>query len=392
MDPYSVYIHIPFCRHRCGYCDFNTYAGIENCIPEYISALCLEIKKITAAGGQSLPVHTIFWGGGTPSLIPIPLIRQVWEALDQGFQLLPELEVTLEANPGTVSPEYLSGLRQVGFNRISFGMQSARPDELRLLERQHQVSDVIDAVKWARQAGFENLSLDLIYGLPFQTLEDWQPSLETALHLSPDHLSLYALTIEEGTPMFRWRKHGLIAEPDGDTAADMYEWSSDRLEQAGFTQYEISNWARTGRNGALLTCRHNLQYWRDLPYFGLGAGAHGYLDGLRIANLHRVGPYIQACREQAASYPRGPAVAETWLVDQTTEMQETMMVGLRLIEEGVALKRFVARFGREVTQVFGKEIRELIQKGLLEIDTERVRLTRRGRLLGNQVFMEFVGG
>lgn len=385
MQPYSLYVHIPFCRHRCGYCDFNTYAGLEGRIPAYIEAVCLEIRAAAARSGERLPVHTVFWGGGTPSLVPIALIRQVTDTLNEVFDLLPNVEMTLEANPGTVTLAYLRELRQAGFNRISFGMQSARPDELRLLERQHSVQDVIDAVKWSRQAGFNNLNLDLIYSLPFQTLAHWQQTIDMALELNPQHFSLYALTIDEGTPMYRWRKKGLLAEPDDDLAADMYEWAAERLERAGFEQYEISNWARRSPDGTLLACRHNLQYWLDRPYFGFGAGAHGYLGDMRMANVRGVQEYIRRVNANAS------AVSESWPIDEKTAMQETLMVGLRLVQSGVVRADFYSRFQRSVDEVFGAEIRDLVVKGLLEDTGDSIRLTRRGRLLGNLVFMEFVG-
>jgi oxygen-independent coproporphyrinogen-3 oxidase len=390
MDAYSIYLHIPFCRHRCGYCDFNTYAGLADRIPAYIEALRLEIHKMAQASGHRLPVHTIFWGGGTPSLIPPDLLAGVLATISESFDLLPGLENTLEANPGTVSPEYLRALRGLGFNRISFGMQSARPDELRLLEREHSVQDVIEAVRWARQAGFDNLNLDLIFNLPSQTLSDWQQSVEFALGLQPEHFSLYSLIIEEGTPMFRWRRRGLIAEPDEDVSADMYEWAGERLEKAGYAQYEISNWARHAADGSWLTCRHNLQYWQDRFYFGFGAGAHGYLGDMRMANARGVNGYIRMVHEHEAQYPTGPAVVETWPVDARTAMQETMMVGLRLVQAGVTRSDFSARFARTLDEVFPAELHDLVSKGLLEDDGERVRLTQRGRLLGNQVFMQFV--
>jgi oxygen-independent coproporphyrinogen III oxidase len=391
MHPHSIYLHIPFCRHRCGYCDFNTYAGMENVIPAYIEALIQEIRQVGAAGAQRYPVHTVFWGGGTPSLVPIELIAQVVAAMQDAFELLPAYEMTLEANPGTVSPAYLSDLRRLGFNRLSYGMQSAQPAELRLLEREHSLADVADAVKWARQAGFENLSLDLIYGLPFQSLESWQHTLETAIGFNPEHLSLYALTIEEGTPLHRMRSKGLIADPDDDVAADMYEWSMAALEQAGFRQYEISNWAKTDPNGSLYSCRHNLQYWLDQPYFGFGAGAHGYVGDFRTANVRGVREYIRRVSGGAVDFPKGPALHEFWAIDTHTAMQETMMVGLRLTEEGIHRADFIDRFGLPVETVFGREIQDLVQKGLLEDSVTHIRLTRRGRLLGNQVFMQFVG-
>ena len=392
MQPHSIYIHIPFCQHRCGYCDFNTYAGMEDRIPVYMDALDLEIFKLAHSAGRMIPVHTIFFGGGTPSLIPVDRLEKTLAQIRELFSLAPDLEMTLEANPGTVSIDSLRHLRRVGFNRISFGMQSARPEELRLLERQHTTFDVIDAVRWSREAGFENLSLDLIFNLPFQTLADWQQSVEMAVSLHPEHLSLYSLTIEEGTPLFRMRRKGLVAEPDSDLAADMYEWASQRLADAGYEQYEISNWAKRAGDGHLLTCRHNLQYWKDWPYFGFGAGAHAYLEDMRMANARGIKGYIRMVHDREAHFPLGPAAVDTWPVDRFTEMQETMMVGLRLVQEGINREEFADRFGNQVDEVFHTEIQDLLDKKLLEEDGERIRLTHSGRFLSNMVFMQFVSG
>ncbi len=363
---------------------------MEERIPAYMDALDLEIHKVAHSTQQTYPVHSIFFGGGTPSLIPVDRLEQTLAQIRDHFTLTPDLEMTLEANPGTVSLDYLRRLHQAGFNRISFGMQSARPDELRLLERQHTTFDVMDAVRWAREVGFDNLSLDLIFNLPFQTLADWQQTVETAISFHPDHLSLYALTIEEGTPLFRMRRRGLVAEPDDDLAADMYEWAGQRLGEAGFEQYEISNWARRGKGGELLACRHNLQYWKDRPYFGFGAGAHAYLGEMRLANARGIKGYIQMVRDREAQFPVGPAVVETWPIDPFTAMQETMMVGLRLVKEGVSRVEFANRFGQQVDEVFKNEIQDLLSKQLLEEDGERIRLTHTGRFLSNRVFMQFV--
>ncbi len=352
----------------------------------------LKFIKQPIPPSRHYPVHSIFFGGGTPSLIPVDRLAKTLAQIRDHFTLTPDLEMTLEANPGTVSLDYLRGLHQAGFNRLSFGMQSARPDELRLLERQHTTFDVMDAVRWAREVGFENLSLDLIFNLPFQTLADWQQTVETAISFHPEHLSLYALTIEEGTPLFRMRRKGLVAEPDDDLAADMYEWAGKRLGEADFEQYEISNWARRSKEGELLACRHNLQYWKDRPYFGFGAGAHAYLGEMRLANARGIKGYIQMVRDREAQFPVGPAVVETWPIDSFTEMQETMMVGLRLVKEGVSRIDFANRFGKQVDEVFKNEIQDLLSKKLLEEDGERIRLTHTGRFLSNRVFMQFVGG
>jgi oxygen-independent coproporphyrinogen III oxidase len=388
MTNYSLYFHIPFCVHRCAYCDFNTYAGQESLIPEYVDALVLEIQKVAASAPERLPVHTIFFGGGTPSLLAPTQFERILSAVRASFRLVPSetLEASFEANPGTVSAEGLIELRQIGFNRISFGVQSAHPDELRQLERIHDFYSVIQSVQWARQAGFDNLNLDLIYGLPEQSLDRWQDSLRRVLALEPEHLSLYALTLEHGTPFGRWAARGLMPLPDPDLAADMYEWAEETLENAGYEHYEISNWAKPGRE-----CFHNLQYWRGLPYLGLGAGAHGFAGRTRVANVLRVRTYLERCREVASGpFPVSPATVNRQAITPFIEMQETMMTGLRLTQEGVSATTFRERFDRTLTDVFGKEIDELIRLGLLEWDAERIRLTKHGRLLGNQVFMRFV--
>ncbi len=254
MTLYSIYLHIPFCVHRCGYCDFNTYAGLQNLIPSYVEALCSEARIIHQALGQRLDVQTVFFGGGTPSLLPLHAIERILDTLAQCFSLLPDSEISLEANPGTVSLEYLQGLFASGVNRLSLGMQTANPSELQLLERQHDYLDVIHAVTWARKAGFSNLNLDLIFGLPGQDLPSWQRNLALALQLNPEHLALYALTVEHGTPLGTWTRRGLLSEPDADLAAGMYETASETLDLNGYTQYEISNWARHHFSASPLRC------------------------------------------------------------------------------------------------------------------------------------------
>lgn len=406
---YSLYFHIPFCTHRCAYCDFNTYAGHESLIPAYVDALCNEIRFVAGSVPERLSIHTIFFGGGTPSLLSPAQFEQILQIIRTVFTLTPSetsgtsqtsfpLETSLEANPGTVTLDSLQGLRQAGFNRLSFGVQSFHPVELHQLERIHDVFDVLDAVRWARKAGFENLNLDLIYGLPEQTLSRWQESLRRAVDLAPQHLSLYALTIEHGTPFGRWAARGLLPLPDPDLAADMYEAASDYLAGQGFEQYEISNWSKPG-----FQCQHNLQYWRNRPYLGFGAGAHGCANGLRISNVLHIRTYLDRVNTNSPvpTFPLSPATVTQTGLTRYVEMQETLMLGLRLIREGVSSQAFHARFGQDLMEVFGNEINELLGLGLLEWAVSpppkgegagvRLRLTRRGRLLGNQVFMRFVG-
>jgi oxygen-independent coproporphyrinogen III oxidase len=401
MEKFSLYLHVPFCRHRCSYCDFNTFAGQERQIPAYVDALCREIRQVSAGapGGQRLPVHTLFFGGGTPSLLSVDQIRAILETARSCFDVSEAAEITIEANPGTVNLAYLQSLRKTGVNRLSFGMQSAHPDDLRLLERQHDFFDVVQAVRWARQAGFDNLSLDLIFGLPGQSLERWQDTVDRAVGMDPDHLSLYALTIEHGTPLQKRWARGQIPLVDDDLAADMYEYAMQRLPDIGYAQHEISNWARPDGNGGLKSCLHNLQYWYNLPYLGVGPGAHGFVPGWAMAsdtgcrtmNVGGIKPFIERCNgDITAEFPAGPATRRRIPVDRRTEMQETMMVGLRLVLEGVSAEAFEARFGEPLTDVFGKEIEGLLRQGLLEWTDDHLRLTPRGRMLGNRVFSEFV--
>ena len=399
---HSLYFHVPFCIHRCAYCDFNTYAGQEDSIPAYVDALCREIEFVGRRFGDGNSVHTIFFGGGTPSLLSLNQFESIFRSIREYFDLTENAEITIEANPGTVSLEQLQKLHAIGINRISFGVQSANSEELRMLERAHDFFDVIDAVSWARSAGFDNLNLDLIYGLPEQTLQTWQSSVRRILDLDPNHISAYALTLEHGTPFGRWSKRGLLPLPDPDLAADMYEWASGVFESGGHLQYEISNWAKSNRE-----CIHNLQYWRGLPYLGLGAGAHGYANGYRYSNVLRIKTYIDRLTSFDSQFPNlefplSPATVNHHRQTSRDEMSEYMMTGLRLTREGIAASAFRQRFGCELKDVYRKEIDELIRLGLLEWHKEAseapkngetsevLRLTVRGRLLGNQVFMRFI--
>ena len=410
----SLYIHIPCCRHRCAYCDFNTYAGQEDSIPAYVEALSREIEYVGASAPAGLTLHTVFFGGGTPSLLSPGQFRLMLDAVRSCFAVSEVAEITIEANPGTVTQAQLAELRQLGINRISFGAQSANGEELRMLERTHSFLDVMQAVAGARQAGFDNLNLDLIYGLPEQHLATWQMSVKRSLDLHPEHISAYALTLEHGTPFGRWTNRGLMPRPDPDAAAEMYEWADEALEAAGYEQYEISNWALKRSTASAqqwqsaeqppYACRHNLQYWRMLPYLGLGAGAHGYSNGYRYSNALRIKTYIerlkQAKPDAMRDYPLSPAAVNQHRQSLQDDMAEFMITGLRLTREGIEAREFQRRFGRDVRDVYPREVDEVKALGLLESlirgvsddgeASEMLRLTKRGRLLGNQVFMRFV--
>jgi len=405
-SPVSIYLHIPFCTTRCAYCDFNTYAGLENLIPAYVASLAKEIRGV---GAYSLPLgspavddrahgppaHSVYFGGGTPSLLSVDQVAQILEAIRDGFGLLPGCEITLEANPGSVDLARLEGYRRIGVNRLSLGVQSSHPGELRLLERGHTFPDVIQAMLAARQAGFTNVSLDLIFGLPYQTIAAWKESLSRALSLEPDHVSLYALSLEFGTPMHAWVGRGLMPEPDPDLAAEMYDWAASLLAEGGFRHYEISNWAgRSGSgegNGSFAACRHNLQYWRNRPYLGFGAGAHGYAAGVRYANVRSPSGYVRRIEAGAGySYPVSPAVADQRDVPLPTEMNETMMLGLRLLDEGVDEDTFRERFGVGIEEAFPKPMKRLREDGLVRWEEGRLRLTESTIFIANQVFCMFV--
>ena len=416
----SLYFHIPFCTHRCAYCDFNTYAGQEDMIPAYVEALAREVEyvgrsfqnvKTNEPSDDSTTVHTIFFGGGTPSLLSPLQFDSVFKSIRSAFSLTDDCEITIEANPGTVSYENLLALREIGINRISYGVQSANAFELRMLERAHNFFDVIEAVTSARKAGFDNLNLDLIYGLPEQTLSTWQTTVQRILDLHPEHISAYGLTLEHGTPFGRWASKGLLPLPDPDLAAEMYEWASESLEASGYIQYEISNWAKhvEGQKSKVtgltfdvrpstpsFACHHNLQYWRGLPYLAFGAGGHGYANGYRYSNVLRIKTYIERLAGHQLPntnyrFPLSPATVNHHKQNARDDMSEFMMTGLRLTQEGVSSSEFEKRFGQKLDAVFGKEINELLKLGLVEIVNSQVlRLTKRGRLLGNQVFLRFV--
>jgi len=397
MENISIYIHIPFCKQRCGYCDFNTYAGLESVIPAYVQALCQEVDYIARSAAEGIPVHTIFFGGGTPSILTLEEIEKITTTIQGGYLILPDVEITLEANPGTLTKEYLFGLKDLGINRISIGMQSALEHELGFLGRTHTFDDVTQSVDWARQAGFDNLNLDLIYGLPNQTMDDWRLSVKAGLGLRPEHFSLYALTLEEETPMARRIKLGALEEPDADLAADMYEMAGIELERQGYESYEISNWATKAKWGKSYACRHNLQYWYGKPYLGLGAGAHGYANHTRTANVLMPLDYIEKMKKaneiDRLVFPISPAASECTNLSPLEEMGEYMMMGLRLTKEGVTDEVYRKRFGMTLEGCYGFQIQRLISLGLLEwVDkpNRRLRLTVKGRLLGNQVFREFI--
>jgi oxygen-independent coproporphyrinogen-3 oxidase len=380
-DPFGLYIHIPFCTAKCGYCDFNSYAGHDHLIPSYSQTLLTEASlwERTLAGRE---VTSVFFGGGTPSLNPVEEMRAILEGLRRTFRIAPDAETTLEANPGSLTEEYLRGLRVIGFNRISIGVQSFDDEELKSLDRIHSAQDASDGFAAARAAGFADINLDLIYGLPDQPLSRWQANLEQAIALGPEHLSLYGLTIEDGTPLARDIARGRKQAPDADAQAEQYEWTQERMARAGYDHYEISNWARPGH-----ACRHNLVYWQHHEYLGLGAGAHSFVNGARFSSVLLPNRYIELVEDSAAMEGARQMRHLVGVEPVTPELarSDALILGLRLID-GVRLTDYRERFGVDAYDAFGPPLRECEGYGLLERDATHLRLTARGRLLSNEVF------
>lgn len=395
----GLYIHIPFCAQKCPYCDFNTYAGLDNQIEATVDALCQEMAHWQASL-QPYTIDTIFLGGGTPTLLTRAQLAQLFAAIRTHFSLSPHCEITSEANPGTVDRAKFESLRELGVNRLSIGVQSFQSAELAFLGRIHGVEDVFQAFEAARGAGFENINLDFIFGLPNQSLDNWRKTLEEALTLETEHLSLYSLIVEPNTPLHHWVHTGKVAAPDEDLAATHYEYAMQRLAAAGYIQYEISNWAKAtaaDRTSDLVTptfaCRHNLLYWRNQAYLGVGPGAHshlwfrtdtGALINRRWGNRKPVPGYVKRIQ-------KGRSIEDTSEeIDPRMAMGETMMLGLRLLREGVSFQQFYAMHGVALPAIFAKELAQLQAWGLIELDPVRVRLSPKGILLGNQVFASFL--
>lgn len=399
--PLSLYIHIPFCQRKCPYCDFNTYAGLSWQFEPLVGALVREIER--AGKARERPeVHTIFLGGGTPTVLPLDLLARLLEACRRSFTVRDDAEITSEANPGTVDIARFDGLAALGVNRLSLGTQSFDDAELRFLGRIHTAGEIDSAYQAARDAGFANINLDLMFALPRQAETTWRHSLARALAWSPEHLSLYALTIEDGTPFAELAGAGRLDYPDPDQAADHYELAAALLADNGYAQYEISNWAleRPGNSELppkgtsvlsaqppTFACRHNLTYWRNEAYLGFGPGAHSSEGGRRWANVRPVPEYVRRMEE---SQHEGGTVDFMEVIDDRLAMGETMMLGLRLVGEGVSFERFRRRHQLEMREVYAEEIADLARMGLLEVLPERIRLTPRARLLGNQVFARFL--
>ena len=379
VNKYSLYIHIPFCKSKCNYCDFNSFAGKEGLIPDYIGTLKRELDFYSMV--LEIPyLSTIYFGGGTPTMLPPESLHNILEWVRSKFALPKEPEITLEANPESVNFRKLLEAKNAGANRLSLGAQSFNDDILKSLGRIHSSSHIQYAFNTARMAGFSNIGLDLIFALPGQTLPDWKETLEKVTFLDPEHISTYNLVIEDGTPFYK-NKNSLNL-PDIDLEYEMFHEAINFLIDRGFEHYEISNFAKPGKR-----CKGNETYWRNEEYIGVGAGATSYIGGNRYTNPAGLAEYIK-------SWGNGiPKVIEDGLLggktDMDLEVRETIFLGLRLIE-GIDLAALDQRFGIDVKKKYESEIEELIENNLLEIKGTNLKLTKKGLFLADEVFLRFV--
>ncbi len=383
----SIYLHIPFCSTKCTYCAFNTYTDRSNLIEDYASALVQEIAIVSKSQPDNTAVDTLFFGGGTPSLLSPKHYEKLFDALYRSFAIGSEAEVSLEANPNDLTLHYLQDLYSVGFNRLSIGMQTTNTKTLHLFDRRHNTQDVIKAVNFARQASFDNVNLDLIFGNPYQTLMDWDSTLTMALSLDPEHFSLYNLELKGGTVLREQVDSNAVPRPDDDLSADMYDLAKERLDKAGYQQYEISNWSK-----AKYQCQHNLQYWHNREYIGLGAGAHGFVNGFRYSNVLLPERYIDLLKVDnfEREFPLTPGMAKSIQVNRQTEIADTLMMGLRLTQEGIELESFKQRFAIDLATTYKVQIQKFSNFGLLELTDDRLRLTEKGYFLSNAVIRDFI--
>ena len=376
MTAAGLYVHIPFCSSRCSYCDFATGLYQSELAEGYVCALIEEIRSSRIGGEKA---DTIYFGGGTPSLLDPAQLNRILTALHDHFEIDAVAEITLEINPGSVTPEKLREFRRLGINRASFGAQTFDDAELAKLGRSHKSADTLKTFADLRSACFANVSFDLIAGLPGQTLETWQRNIDQALELRPEHLSFYLLEVHSGTPLAEHIRRGIQPVPDDDLAGVMYEWMLEKASDAGYEHYEISNLCRPGYHS-----RHNVKYWTAEPYYGFGCSAHSYDGRARRWSNHRdVLKYVEMIESGTS-----PVVEEQQL-SQTDVRAEALFLGMRLMR-GVDLSRYRESFGIDLREVHGDDLDRFCKAGLLEFDGDLVRLTRTGALLSNEVFATFV--
>ncbi|MDI9475464.1 MAG: radical SAM family heme chaperone HemW [Natronincolaceae bacterium] len=377
MGTIALYIHIPFCQKKCNYCDFNSYSGKQHLIRDYIEALKKEIR-MNKNVLDSNKISTIFFGGGTPSILEGDQIVIIMDTITKYCDIEENAEVSIEANPGTLSHDKLAKYYDSGINRLSIGLQACQNDLLKTLGRIHSFEDYLENLKEAREIGFSNINTDLMFSLPGQSKEDLEECLERVVSLNIPHISAYSLIIEEGTLFGDWVDNKTIILPDEEIQLEMYHSTIRYLKEKNYIHYEISNFAKPG-----FQCRHNMTYWHNEPYLGLGAGSHSYLNKKRFNNVNDIEKYIYLVKNE-----RTPVENEIDVSDKD-EIGETMFLGLRLIE-GISVKKFIERFNASPFEIYREQIEKFSAQGLLEYDKANIRLTQRGIDLSNVVFREML--
>jgi len=393
----ALYIHIPFCATKCVYCDFNTYSGIERLIDSYINALNIEIR-LWGTKLHRPQLSTIFFGGGTPSYLNLGQITELIKSISQAFRIESTMETTLEANPEDVSTEKLDEYQRAGINRLSIGVQTLDDRLLKILGRRHDAKSALNAIEKTLNFGFANASMDLMYGLPTQSLQDWEETLDTTLSLELPHLSIYCLGLEKGTPMAQSVDLGELPYPDPDLAAEMYELTVQKLGGFKYRHYEISNWAKPG-----FESKHNINYWKNQSFLGLGPGAHSYMPGVRFSNIKSPREYILRMKNDPneATTPRAlkdaiQVIDQVENISETTEILDTLMMGLRL-DTGVSEATYFSRFGHSLDEKWNTTIVTAISDGLIkwekdtksDLSNRHLQLTQKGKILSNEVLARF---
>lgn len=380
VSPIEIYIHIPFCVRKCAYCDFLSGPQDEDTIQAYVEALTKEIHAREKCATE-YQVSSVFLGGGTPSILNANQIQRIFESIKNTFAITEEAEITIEANPGTVTREKLETYRACGINRISFGLQSTNNEELKLLGRIHTYEEFLESYQLARECGFDNINVDLISAIPKQTLTSWEETLQNVIELAPEHISAYSLIVEEGTPFAKVYGEGCPGEqdlPDEEEERRIYYRTEELLKKAGYYRYEISNYAKEGRE-----CRHNLGYWERKEYLGIGLGAASLIDNTRYSNTADLAKYIKCAKEP------DKIKEDIQVLSAKEQMEEFVFLGLRKME-GISEKEFKKSFGISIDEVYGIQLKKLITEELLKRIDERIMLTRRGIDVSNYVFAEFL--
>lgn len=373
----GLYIHIPFCVKKCEYCDFLSWNAEEEERQQYVAALLSEIESYREFA-KGYRVSTIFIGGGTPSVLLPKQMEDILQKIYEIFELERRAEITIEVNPGTVDEEKLQCYKENGVNRLSMGLQSVKDQKLRLLGRIHTYQEFVESYELARKAGFDNISIDLISSVPGQTLQEWKEELETAAAQNPEHISVYQLIIEEGTPFYeKYAEHPELL-PDEETSREIYLWTGKFLKEAGYEQYEISNYAKPGKES-----RHNLKYWERGDYLGLGLGAASMVRNIRMSNTKDMRTYLERCDKPKTMRE------DVQFLEEPRQMEEFMFLGLRKTR-GVSKKEFKRIFGREMDMVYEKALHKCLENGMLLEHKDRIFLSEEGTLLSNMVLSEFL--